>query len=278
MKTETTFYKFLLTSKKQLMSHYIDPYQFQLVHHLFLQVFGLSDHFTDDFEYDRYTLVPKITEKVYNDVYRDKLDCICDTIPYSFINLYAFFSHIFINRDDHYLIGLYKKQDNIAVIGNYRVQESISYLFLDNKQVIYDTPLLNVYAFDFYPNYKFTSDDEKEHLIYHPIDYSDDFDCFVTISSNHYLVSKDEYGSFVAIPTFDDKLREYLYLKYLQLYHAFLVLYESKKYELRILSPEEEIPNQYGISPASRKRSQLGDYDDIHRYLNELVDFFSPPS
>lgn len=274
MKPEVFLFKFLLNSQKQEISKVISPDVFQLVYPIFIKIFGLEDFVSGDFNKDIHGIADVLATKVYRDLFN--ISTFNSTIPYSFINLITFFSHMNIDdkSGDYDMIGLYKKSPNVFVVASSSRNNYILSNFRD-RTIIYDLPVVKIYADDFYPGFNFLSEEEQDQLSW----ISDDsYDIFITITTDFFISCNDSLGTYVLVPCLLPNIQSYLYLKYVELDNAFLALYESKKYELRILSPEEEIPNQYGISSASKKRSLLGDYDKIHSYLNELVDFFSPPS
>jgi hypothetical protein len=264
----------LLNSQKQEISEVISPDVFQLVYPILIKIFGLEDFVSGDFNKDIHGIADILATKVYRDLFN--ISTFNSTIPYSFINLITFFSHMNIDdkSGDYDIIGLYKKSPNVFVVASSSMNNEILDNFR-NRTIIYDVPLVKIYADDFYPGFNFLSEEEQDQL---SCISDDSYNIFITITTDFFIPCTDSLGTYVLVPCFLPNIQAYLYLKYLQLNDAFLALYESKKYELRILSPEEEIRDQYGNSPASKKRNLLGNYHKIHNYITELVDFFSPPS
>lgn len=266
MSTILTYLKYWLTSQKLDKLCSIKPSEFQHIYPILINVFELQDKVTGEFEANKSKIVILLTAKVYTDVFG--VYSFKKIIPSSFINLYAFFSHMYIDKNnaDYFAIGLYKKSPNIFVVGSLFATKCISHVFSQFQQ-IQDMSFFQIYANDFYPGFTFKSEEEQEDCL------ASTFDCLLTITTEHILVHKEKDQEYVLLPSFHPKYREYLYKKYNEIYKQFSVIYEKEKEEYDYLR-KHQIQDPLLIY----KQGLVSTYHSLDKYLRELVDFFNPPS
>ena len=267
--------KYLLNSQKQVRDKILEPSEFQLVYPIFIQTFGLQGLVTGDFNKDMHTIANVLATKVYMDLYDiSKFD---SSIPYSFITLITFFSHMYVDLDDaeDYSIGLYKKFPNVFIVSSPSANEGILNE-LKNKKISYDAPLVKLYADDFYPGFTFISEEEQNQL---SASSDDSYTFLVTITTDSFITYKDSLGSYVFVPCLLPKIQSYLYTKYSQIYEEFSVICESIKTELDKFDEKEKRPrisSELIFTPYELKQRDFVWHKSILHYLRELVDFFSP--
>ena len=267
MRSNSKLHTFMLNSNKEEIYIWVPDYAFEIGYSLFLQVFGLQDKVTGEFEADKWFLDDILTKKVYMDVFH----VLPQSITYSYLNLYTFFSHMYIHKQNEARIGIYKKGKDLMVVADTDTQNSI-WSKLKIEKLLLDTPLIKVYATDFYPEFTFKSEEEQAQLSFVAFDNS--YDYLVTITTDNFTVNKDNSNSWVFVPQFDVTLCNYLYLKYQEFYTRFLQEYQKKKVELAITPQDEEDKNQYGISKATFKHKELSRYKFLQNYLEEMILLF----
>ena len=189
------------------------------------------------------------------------------------MNLYTFFSHIFIHKNSEARIAMYKKGKDLMIVADKDTQNAIWYR-LKTEKVILDTPLIKLYANDFYPGFTFKSEDEQGQLSFTAFD--DSYNYLVTITTDNFTVNTDASGSWVLVPQFDVTLRNYLFLKYKEFYALFLQEYKKKEIELAITPEDEEDKNQYGVSRADFKRNDFRGYPFLKEYIEKIITLLDP--
>ena len=141
IRTEIYITKFMLNSSKTKQSIQPQLLSLALLYPFFVRVFGLSSFVTGDFEEDKWTLAEVTAPIIYQKIYGISDIEKANPLPYSYIALLRFLSHMCLDKSEYSTVNFYKSEKALFLV------DEIDIILSDS--ILFDTPILKINSYHY---------------------------------------------------------------------------------------------------------------------------------